>query len=220
MLWNEELESLSEWAGLTSLSADCVRTFSRSDHLNSYQVGTEDTRRPASLVKIQYRGLLSSELCATVMKLVQEHFGSAQAGEHAGFAWISCSGFNDSPLAWRMEPLVPRSSNNVVPQLDDVSSSSSDEEEQEGEGDDGFSSEDSLPPTIEHRLQTGPKARKRRQKKRAKRGAISRDQVGHQVKLPGSSNCNGWQALLLAPGQEGQQAGYIALENVGGCSRC
>lgn len=219
--WNEELESFTEWAALTTMSADCIRTFSRSDHLNNYQVGTDDaeSRYPTSMLKIQYRGFLSSDLCALIMRVVQSHLHSTKsAPSHLGFAWISCSGFQDSPLAWRMEPLHSASGRDAFLQADSESSSSS-EGEDDDDDDAAFGNGSVLLDASYGRPETGPKARKRRQKKRAKRGTITRDQVGHQVKLPGSSSCSGWQVLLFASTDE-EQAEYVSIENIGGCLKC
>jgi hypothetical protein len=213
--WSEELESFTEWAALISLSAECVRTFSRSDELNSYQVGPDPTlRRAAAVVKIQYRGFISAQLCAHVMRTVHAHLLSLPVEARFDFAWCSCSGFNDSPLAWRMEPLNGAPDGSAkLPQ--ESSSSEGEDEGGEGRGDDDEMSSDTF-----DRPETGPRARKRRQKKQKKRGTVSREQVGHQVKVPGASNCNGWQVLLFADRGGAEVPEYVSIENVGGCLRC
>ncbi|UZJ53141.1 hypothetical protein CBS101457_002461 [Exobasidium rhododendri] len=210
--WNEELESFTEWAALISIAADCTRTFSRRDYLNNYQVGSEEeaSRRPSCTVKIQYRGFLSSEFCSFVLRTVQSQLTSTLAEAHSDFAFVSCSGFGDSPLAWRMEPVAPTS----VEDADPPSDNSKDEE-----GSDEDMEDDLLYGDYDEQEQTGPRARKRRQKKRKKRGTIDREQVGHQVRQPGSSNCNGWQVLLFADQGE-DRAEYVSVENVGGCLKC
>lgn len=196
--WHEELETLLEWNGLASLSADCMRTFARTDHLNSYEVASPEARQAGSIVKLQYRGLLSSDLCSSVLQSVQSYLFERNKGS---FAVVSCSGFMDSPIAWKMDPEVPPA------QWQDVSSSSEDSDEEDDLYD------------LDLGNQTGQKARRKRQKQRAKRGTICRHQVGYQVKLPGSSNCNGWTAILLDR-REQEQSEYVLVENVGGCLKC
>lgn len=194
--WRDALDAFLEWAALASLSADCVRTFSRSDHFNSYEAKQAGAGNAAAVLKLQYHGLLPSEYCAQVMQAVRAHVSQ----NDLDFALLSCSGFTDSPLAWRMEPTLTAS------ELQWQVESSQDESGEDTASDQG------------QQLETGPRARKRRQKKRNQRGTINRDQVGHQVKLPGASSCNGWQVLL--PGGRGDRAEYISIENVTGCSRC
>jgi hypothetical protein len=205
--WDEDLERLLEWNGLASMSAECIRTFARSDHLNSYEVGTAEARRAGSILQIQYRGLLSSEFCTSVIQSIRSYLLSKDVESDSDFAIVSCSGFTDSPIAWNMSdvPSVP---------LNAVSPSSEDE---------GSEDDDDVDLLYEADLskETGPKARNLRQKKRAKRGTISRHQVGYQVRLPGSSNCNGWNVVLFNGHSQGQAAAeYVCVENIGGCLKC
>lgn len=199
-LWYEELETLFEWSGLASMSAESIRTFSRSDHLNSYQVGTTESRQSTSLLQVKYYGLLSSAFCASIIASVRSYLKAKESNRNLDFAIISCSGFADSPLAWKMDPSAPPPS-----EKESVLQDTSDESEND---------DDSIA-----RQETGPKARKQRQKKRSKRGTISRHQVGHQVKIAGSSNHNGWQLVLFSD-KDHFDADYVLIENVGGCLKC
>lgn len=201
--WCEDLDTLFEWSGLASMSSESLRTFSRSDHLNSYQVGTIESRQSTSLVQVRYQGLLSSVFCASIIASVRSYLLAKTNGTNLGLAIITCSGFADSPLAWKMNDTSTLSSeeNNLL------------------QG----TSEDSEEDKLESKQETGPKARKQRQKKRQKRGTTSPHQVGHQVKVPGSSNHNGWQLVLLNDNNkhtDAATADYILVENVGGCLKC
>lgn len=206
MNWTDELEQYFEWASLASTSSSCIKTYSRPDHLSSYQVGSSSERQACSIVKVVYRGLLCSGPSVMITRHVQDWLSSPDASScGATSAIISCSGFADSPIAWTMDPVPSGASAASLQESED------DDEETESSND---NPDDHLLLSM-----TGRKARKKRQKKRSQRGHISRHQVGEQVKRPGMSGYNGWQiALFDRTAIESPE--YISVENIGGCLRC
>lgn len=200
--WLESLGVVTEWAGLATTKSECIRTFSRPDHLNAYEVPAPRTH--GTLVKISYSGFLPVALGVHITNVMREVISKSASS----MAVVQAAGFGDAPLCW----------------------SSFDARTKKGEQQDGHDtltgakvkeggrSPDQSANDDDDERDTGLRARRKRSKKRQKRGFTRPDQLGFQVRNPHSiATASGWQSLLFAP--QADLADYILIENVGDSQR-
>ena len=116
--FQDGLQEAIEWAGLASLGASSLRTFTRPDATCVYSPPFPS--QPGRLVKLSWSGsegkqlllspLLISQIAAEVNHFVAQssQVSANRAAERASWATLSCSGFPHAPLTWRAK--VPLSS--------------------------------------------------------------------------------------------------------------
>ncbi|GAC97911.1 hypothetical protein PHSY_005499 [Pseudozyma hubeiensis SY62] len=117
--YQDGLQEAVEWAGLASLGANPLRTFTRPDSTCVYSPPLPS--RPGRIVKLSWSGpvgqplllspLLIAQIAAEVNDFVVESSGKShhhESAESVHWATLSCSGFPHAPLTWRSK--VPLSS--------------------------------------------------------------------------------------------------------------
>ncbi|CBQ70112.1 conserved hypothetical protein [Sporisorium reilianum SRZ2] len=208
LAFQDGLQEAVEWAGLASLGATPIRTFTRSDATCVYSPPSPS--QPGRIVKLRWSGtsaqalllspLLISQIAAEVDRLVAASSSSKSpssgASEKVQWATLSCSGFPHAPLTWRAK--VPFSSLYGAKELpgnktglpaqvatQDVSmtdaSSSEDDDEEDADSDSSLDMD-------------GQRAPKRKTKKRSKRN-IGKNQTEHT--FTPSTGETGWISFCL-----------------------
>ncbi|MCO5565345.1 hypothetical protein L7F22_019018 [Adiantum nelumboides] len=191
--WCNALEEQLEWASMNVLDCDCIRTFWRSDGLHSDQ--ERQSYEPGKLIKFTYSGFLPSSLGKFIVDKVTDNMNLIP------FGVIQTVGFADAPVCWS---LCTSASSNMMQKSTFVPlTSSSSQSESDGMN------------------QTGPKARRKRNKSRKKRSHINPNQQGHQFRKENSiAIASGWQIVLL-PTDDGhpEVSNCIIIENIGDAQR-
>lgn len=222
--FQDGLQEAVEWAGLASLGATPIRTFTRPDATCVYSPPSPS--QPGRIVKLGWSGtsaqplllspLFISQIAAEVDRLVAESsrkVPSNRATEKAQWATLSCSGFPHAPLTWRAK--VPYSSLYGAKELpdnktslaatataaaqaatEDVSMTDASSSDDEEEDADSDSSLD----------MDGLRAPKRKTKKRSKR-SIGKNQTEHTF-TPATGE-TGWISFSLGasrPRSDAKQA--------------
>ncbi|KAN0063739.1 hypothetical protein ACQY0O_003789 [Thecaphora frezii] len=106
--WQLMVQEVVEWLGLVSIGADIIKTYWRSDDFCVY--APPEPRVAGSVVKIQWRGFISSRLVSRVAAELERFLDGEASHPDAACAWASLSvcGFMDAPVSWRSK--IPASS--------------------------------------------------------------------------------------------------------------
>ncbi|TKY87979.1 hypothetical protein EX895_003075 [Sporisorium graminicola] len=206
------LQEAIEWAGLASLGATPIHTFTRSETTCVYSPPSPS--QPGRIVKLRWSGpqgkplllspLFVSQISREVHRLVSQSSTSSRATETVQWATLSCSGFPHAPLTWRAKvPFsslygakeLPGNKTNLSAELaaqaadEEVSltdaSSSDDNDEDEADSDSSLDMD-------------GQRAPKRKTKKRSKRN-IGKNQTEHTF-TPATGE-TGWISFCLGESQ-------------------
>lgn len=109
--FQDGLQEAVEWAGLASIGASSVRTYTRPDATCVYSPPSPPC--PGRTLKLAWSGsaakplllspLLISQVAAAVDRCIAELGGSVskKSAEKADWATLSCSGYPHAPLTWR-----------------------------------------------------------------------------------------------------------------------
>ncbi|KAJ9476077.1 hypothetical protein PHBOTO_006149 [Pseudozyma hubeiensis] len=211
--YQDGLQEAVEWAGLASLGANPLRTFTRPD--SSCVYSPPSSSRPGRIAKLSWSGptgeplLLSPLLIAQIAAEVNDFVVKSSDKSHHNkpsemvhWATLSCSGFPHAPLTWRSK--VPLSSlygakelpgnkstsqnQAALPTAEDAlvtdASSSDDDDDDDADNGDSDSSLD----------MDGLRTRKPRKKKRSKRN-IGKNQTEHT--FTPSTGETGWISFCL-----------------------
>ncbi|SPO29223.1 uncharacterized protein UTRI_06172 [Ustilago trichophora] len=222
--FQDGLQEAIEWAGLASLGATSVRTYTRPDATCVYSPPSPS--KPGRTVKLNWAGsagkplllspLLISQMAAEVDRFVAQSNGipSKKFREKAQWATLSCSGFPHAPLTWRAK--VPFSSVYGAKELPGTKPSSPHKASEDASMTDASSSSSDDDEDSDSSLDMGD-SRKRKPKKRSKRN-IGKNQTEHTF-TPSTgetgwvSFCLGSQAPVKGDGERGSR--WVLVELVG-----
>lgn len=214
--YQEALQEVVEWAGLVSLGADPIRTFTRADATCVY--APPSTSTPGKIAKLSWSGsaekplllspLLISQIASEVERFIAglNDASSRSRSMEARWATLSCSGFPHAPLTWRSK--VPFSavygakelpSNKSAPSKQSQNSVNEEQRSMDSTHTDVSSSDNDDNDDSDSSLDMGEhRPSKRKTNKRSKRN-LGRNQTEHTFRP--SSGETGWISFCLGPTQ-------------------
>lgn len=222
--FQDGLQEAIEWAGLASLGANSVRTYTRPDPTCVYSPPSPS--KPGRTVKLNWVGsagkplllspLFISHIAAEVDRFMAEsnNIPSKKSSEKALWATLSCSGFPHAPLTWRAK--VPFSSVYGAKELPGTKPPSQNRASEDAHMTDASSASSDDDHESDSSLDMGD-IRKRKTNKRSKRN-IGKNQSEHT--FTPSTGETGWVSFCLgspAPAKSDGERGsrWVLVELVG-----
>lgn len=223
--YQQGLQGAIEWAGLASLGATAVRTYSKPDATCVYSPPPSKSGR---IVKLSFSAssqaplllspLLISQIASQVDAFVSDtNQKSRKAGaERVDWSTLSCAGFPHAPLTWRAKtPLSSRYGAKELPSNKSTQKTNANDQVEDAE----FTAQDSFLESSgedsDASLDMGELSTKRKKKKKSKRN-VGKNQTEHSF-TPNTGE-TGWVSFCIGSNQgngKGEKGRWIFVELVG-----